>query len=659
MTAKTLSIAVPWNNASYIPCNGFHPLYRALFENEGVERIVLNVLDEPAWAQELKEKPRLKEVLADLDNFRFTLKGRWSESEVAREFLDWNSAEDLWITSRIPGHVEVHHTSPLTSGMRPFVLHCESFLPIFMPFAYQGRGFVGPIESVRTFYRELFEAKSCLAIYSHLPETLDEIGRFFNSHIINEKLVLTRTGLSAKSCLALEGARRPEPAGEPCFLFTSSAHQQPVAFKLRGGYAVLMFLEKYFREGRKGLFVFRCKRPQNVELAANGINLESLIAAEEDQRIVWVTGYLPEKEQMALFRRADFFLLPSANLHSVSIMQAQAAGAIPVVSDTVGISRFVLEGRTGITVSGVRETIWRTDPGCGVLTDDHTRWSIELSESLALQMYGSIAELLDHANQYCEMQKNIIDWAKTHYVGSVFRDELFLDIAKRLESTGSGIEVLESNSARLPLLERVTREAENLFESPPSVYGVLASGVCQVYWLKGVYWLYPWKSGVPGIRGWSPLTLAAEGALGAGGVEVARCLEDLKGRLLAPYELAVMMAISAVVGRLKRVIFVYPRIRHLLVPIVPFVRRGLGRLERIAFDQKNRSTRMRAYLESVPVVGPVLRLTLRSVRSIERIVPGMNRVTRGVSQGIGLLIIGALLAGFIIRRMLQVILRLR
>ena len=40
--------------------------------------------------------------------------------------------------SILPGDIELHHTAPITRGDRPFFQHCESFLPVFLPFLQQG-----------------------------------------------------------------------------------------------------------------------------------------------------------------------------------------------------------------------------------------------------------------------------------------------------------------------------------------------------------------------------------------------------------------------------------------------------------------------------------------------------------------------------------------
>jgi glycosyltransferase involved in cell wall biosynthesis len=53
-----------------------------------------------------------------------------------------------------------------------------------------------------------------------------------------------------------------------------------------------------------------------------------------------------------LFSRADIYVLPSARLHVVSILQAMTHGLAVVVSDGWGIDEYVDDGRNGLVVQG-------------------------------------------------------------------------------------------------------------------------------------------------------------------------------------------------------------------------------------------------------------------------------------------------------------------
>lgn len=302
-----VEVAIPWNNASYLPRNGFHPLYRAFFDTTDRSDVCLNVLNEVRFARELARSDFRRDVADRVERFRMALMKVWAGFHAADKFVEHVGAQDLWLTANIPGDMEFHHTSPLTSGTRPFVFHCESFLPIFMPFAYQGGGFMTDRTNVRAFYGALLEQDHCLGVYSHLPETLDQINRFFGNPRIEAKLGLTGTGLGDSVFRFLDAPRIDYCNEQPCFLFTGSAHQHPVAFAVRGGYASLLFALRWLGNGKPGVFVFRCSRPSYAELEGHGVDTIALCEAEARGRLCWVEEYLTEHEQLSLFRHADFF----------------------------------------------------------------------------------------------------------------------------------------------------------------------------------------------------------------------------------------------------------------------------------------------------------------------------------------------------------------
>ena len=514
--ARKLQIAIPWNNSSYIPCNGFHPLYQSLFDESQCLDITFNVIDEPEFARLLLDEKYLESISGDVERLKKHLEEKWETYPIAKEFLDHVSVDDLWLTSQLPGDIEFHHTSPLTTGDRPFIFHCESFLPIFMPFAYQGKGFMRRQDELREFYGAMLADDNCQGIYSHLQTTLDQISRFFNNNKIDAKLGLTRIGLANNVYANLSGVRRDEFPDVPCFLFTGSDHLNPASFGLHGGYSVLLFAERYFREGKDGLFIFRCARPADAELEKFGIDTKLLHQAEKSQQVVWIEGYLPESEQLSLFKLADFFLVPSLNLHSVSIMQAQLAGAIPVASDTLGAELFVEDGRTGITLTGVRDAVWRVDPQTGIPCDDHSLWSLDLPVRLADQMYERVMSLLNNPNAFVDLRQGTRAHALEDYSGGKFREAFFSDVSKTLPAHPPGNDGNANKMCALPLLRRPIDFSNQLFGFPSAPTLLLALEHGKVYQLKGTYWFNPTPADTGSLRSWAPLSVAKNGGMGAG-----------------------------------------------------------------------------------------------------------------------------------------------
>lgn len=522
---SSLQIAIPWNNASYIPRNGFHPLYQALFDNDTRAAVQLNILDEPKFFEKLHEEDFIKRISGEVAQYRATLMRRWGKSEIANELIDHVSMEDYWLTSHIPGDIEFHHTSPLTAGERPFVFHCESLLPVFMPFAYQGRGFLKNANKIRDFYGSLFSGDKCLGIFSHLKITLDQISQFFKDPEIDAKLGLTRIGIAHSAQTQLSAPRAENLASPPRFLFTSSAQQNPVSFRLRGGYSALLFAIRYSREGGNGQFIFRCGRPVDAELEQFGIDLTFLSQMEARQKLLWMEGFLPESEQLSLFSWADFYLLPSVNLHSVSIMQAQVAGAVPIVTDTYGTDRFVVDGQTGLVLNGVRAIMWHDDPSIGIACDDHRRWTTQHARNLADQLLERITACLRDPGMFSELQQRTRRYAREEYSGKQFNEDFWQEVVKRSAPVSKS--TFAFSHPPPPLLPYFSKHVTDIFSSTPTPRKVLTFKDMVVFHLKGVYWLNTTARDLSALSSWSPLFQARIGGLIFKEIAIAWTLNDL------------------------------------------------------------------------------------------------------------------------------------
>lgn len=481
-----VSVAVPWGTSSYAACNGFHPLYRALFE--GASRLTYNVIDEQAFGSYLeREEGALQFVANAIREFREARERRGRETTgIGQERADHIGDVAAWSTSEIPGDIEFHHTSPLTDCVRPFIFHCESFLPIFMPFSYQGEGFRRSPETLRLLYGKIFRSKGCLGIFSHIPETLDHFRQFFQSPDIDGKLRISRIGI-AESALSVLSAEKNAIPGRITFLFTSSAHQNPVSFGLRGGFAVLRFAIALLRSGRASRFILRSARPCDKDLEEAGVDVRAL-KEYEGSKIIWLERFLTEREQLRLFVVADILLLPSANLHSVTIMQGLAAGAVPVVTDTLGPDQFVKDGKTGIVLKGVREAIWERDEFSGVPVDRHARFA-KLTPRLAKDMYGRITKLLEEDGRLLAMQEAGRADARARFQGAAFAEEfegavcgLWDQYSRANTISGKRKHVFSTKEL---LLDK--SKHSRLFESAPQPLAILETPHAYVYRIRDIY----------------------------------------------------------------------------------------------------------------------------------------------------------------------------
>ncbi len=421
---KNFSVAVPWSLSHYIPLNGFHPLYRALFDNRP-ESITINAWDNVELSQVLRENSELRAKVVNSISAQRKMLHSKVKSNLAAQYIDEYFPPNIALTSLLPGDIEFHHTAPFPCLMRPFVFHCESFAPIFFPFSHQGEGKLMSPDALRKHYQRIFGDPLCLGIFSHIPETLSDISNFFDSPEIDAKLYPSKIGLSRHS-LPTEVPEKRWPLTIPRFLFVNSANQNTANFFHRGGHIVLRFWRELIASGHRGKLYLRCTRPSDELLAKRGVDV-AFLHAEECSSIIWIQEYLTNQELNALMSDVHFFLLPSFSLHSVSIMQAMALGTVPVVSDTVGTSLYVKDDHNGIILEGVFSANWKKDPATGVLVDRYHR-SKALDDALVSQLTCRINALLAVPSAFDAMRENALSCARNQFSGSAFSDEFWTKV---------------------------------------------------------------------------------------------------------------------------------------------------------------------------------------------------------------------------------------
>ncbi len=413
---EKISVAMPWSLSHYILLNGFHPLYRALVDH-APPSITLNAWDNVKLHDRLAGDGATREVVLDAAKAARHTARRSIAGPVSSAYQKYFWPPNQALTSYLAGDIEFHHTAPFPSMERPFVFHCESFAPVFLPLARQGGGaFKNPME-IREHYRRIFSNPLCLGIFSHIPETLESLRRFFSDPIIDGKLFGSKIGLSSNAFSDPDLPEKPA-LSRPRFLFVNSANQNTSNFFLRGGHLVLRFWKEFRTSGRDGLLILRCGRPDNADLTEYGVDV-SFLSAEIGRSIIWAQDYLAIHEMNALMANAHFFLLPSASLHSVSIMQAMTLGAVPVVTDTIGTSVYVTDVEHGIVLQGMRSAIWHEDPNTGILVDSYSRVPA-LDEAIVAQLTRRVFDLLDAPDEYDAVRKRAMEHARNRFGGKEY-----------------------------------------------------------------------------------------------------------------------------------------------------------------------------------------------------------------------------------------------
>ena len=172
-----MKVAVPWSLSHYIPLNGFHPLYRALFDHAPTE-ISLEARDNVKLHRHFASHRKDRNLVSTLaTSHRLDSEAMASET-IAHGYSSYFYPPDKVLTEALSGDVEFLHTAPFPSLSRPFVFHCESFAPVFFPLAQQGHGSFDKLEELRTHYRRIFASPLCLRhLFAH-PQHVGEFQYF-------------------------------------------------------------------------------------------------------------------------------------------------------------------------------------------------------------------------------------------------------------------------------------------------------------------------------------------------------------------------------------------------------------------------------------------------------------------------------------------------
>lgn len=531
MAPPILNVAIPWSLSHYIPLDGFHPLYRALFDHVS-DNVRLSAWDNVKLYRTFRNDAFVRKTLIEKAKREEHRHDQLAGSSVAKRYQDYFWSPDHVLTTALEGELEFHHTAPFPSLKRPFVFHCESFAPVLFPFAQQGSGHVENHEELKEHYRSIFAHPLCLGIFSHVPDTLHALSVFLSDPIIDGKLFSSRTGLSAKAFSMDEAEQKPS-LSRPRFLFVNSANQNSVNFFRRGGHLVLRFWKEMVTSGRDGLLMLRSTMPGDIELHEHGVDVP-WVKGEIGRSIVWDQGYLASHEVQSLMLSAHFVLLPSVALHSVSIMEAMRAGAIPVVSDTVGTSVYVTDEETGIILHGVRKEVWQKDEATGILVDYYCRRP-ELDRFLVEQMTSRVCRLLEDHGAYWAMHRRTVVQAQTQFSGRSFSENFWGSVSElyaQFSGTSKPAEVASDDLKRALYDCTIQNQGwARVFESPPQPMLRISTEFGRVWELGGAM-IQTYGKPCIELNDWS--VLAQYYTPSAPPMTYAHTLEELEGKYLHP-----------------------------------------------------------------------------------------------------------------------------
>lgn len=257
-------------------------------------------------------------------------------------------------------------SSPFILGQTPWVIEIEDTTTLFAPFPrINGKRLYPRLLGMDGIYdsgffpcvKALLESESCRGIVCHVRSSAQSIPILFENPNLAEKVSHIPMGIQVPPY-----QKRRTDTDAVTLLFTNSWHQGATGFYLRGGLDVLEAYSKLYSEYKNLRLIVRSKLPTDLDGRYRQII--------ERCNVTVIDRFLPADEIQLLFESSDIYLLPSARLHVVSILQAMAHGLTIVASDGWGIAEYIDHERNGLIVAGrYGETSWMT-PG-GMLMEDY------------------------------------------------------------------------------------------------------------------------------------------------------------------------------------------------------------------------------------------------------------------------------------------------
>jgi glycosyltransferase involved in cell wall biosynthesis len=251
---------------------------------------------------------------------------------------------------------------PYTYGQNPWVIEIEDPTTLFYPLIENGRTSELDIADSPYFpiVKTLLESAPCKAILTHMRSTAEMVRTLFGSAKIAGKIHYVPLGIPLPGRWQAHGERDGD---EPLnLLFINSWHQGPANFYVRGGLDVL-----------EAFAVLRRRYPHlRLTMRTALPALDEYYHRLIDRGWVRVIGrFLSGSEMEALLAESHIFLLPSARVHIVSLLQAMAHGLAVVTSDGWGIDEYVTHGRNALVVKGRYGKVSWVDGREGVLREDY------------------------------------------------------------------------------------------------------------------------------------------------------------------------------------------------------------------------------------------------------------------------------------------------
>jgi glycosyltransferase involved in cell wall biosynthesis len=250
---------------------------------------------------------------------------------------------------------------PFTFGQDPWVIEIEDVASLLYPYVENGQTAELKVEQLPGFraVRHLLERPNCRGIITHIKATADGISKLFRSDTISRKTTHIPMGVRTPP-----EWQRHEPSSTLNLLFLNSWHQQPNSFYVRGGLDILEAFAMLHAAYPELRLTLRTRLPADLAPRYRRII--------EDTPVAVLDEFLPPDRMRELMLWSHVFLLPSARIHIMSVLQAMAYGLVPVVSDGWGMTEYVEHGRNGLVIGGRYGKVAWNDEQNGMLREHYS-----------------------------------------------------------------------------------------------------------------------------------------------------------------------------------------------------------------------------------------------------------------------------------------------
>lgn len=403
--ASPHTISVPWDAQILREYNGRHPLPISLIKDTPEFKFT-SQLSEGSEAVVRRIEAHVGEFFKHLSSTARTV----SESDIS----NFIASRDLvsQVQMETPSDLLFLHTSPMTLGQRPWAIHVEMLLPMFEPYFGHLRTWDIDLNAQPAYHmiRQMVRHENCRGILTHLKSTRDALPVLFQDQSLASKVFYAPLGIDlspdihARAMDAIARKDQKTSADELVLMFTNSWHQMGDNFFKRGGMEVLKALFVLLEKNVKCRLILRTGLPEQL-------NDDFKQMLRRHPAIELYEQPVPDDKLFSLLERADVFLLPTAGLHTISVLRAMATGAIVISTDVISIEEFIENDVTGYILPGRRGVTYFEDKAKGLL-----RERSDPLKQIDEKIVASIATTLERLATDIDQRRRIRRAAKAHVV---------------------------------------------------------------------------------------------------------------------------------------------------------------------------------------------------------------------------------------------------